>query len=101
MLNATKARLITPDKQNNWTVTDQLALTFIFAVDPSSQTFSLLLVVEISTCPSPGPAERVHLRRCKMIWADCLLLYSRLLYADQIYQKILVIAMCLCRRATT
>ena len=32
MLNATKARHITPDKQNNWTVTDQLALTLIFAV---------------------------------------------------------------------
>ncbi|CAL5220947.1 g3049 [Coccomyxa viridis] len=30
MLNATKARHITPDKHGNWTVTDQLALTLIF-----------------------------------------------------------------------
>ena len=32
MLNATKARHITPDKHGNWTVTDQLALTLIFTV---------------------------------------------------------------------
>lgn len=34
MLNATKARHITPDKHGNWTVTDQLALTLIFTVRP-------------------------------------------------------------------
>ncbi len=32
MLNATKARHITPDQHGNWTVTDQLALTLIFTV---------------------------------------------------------------------
>ena len=34
MVNATKARHITPDKHGNWTVTDQLALTLIFTVRP-------------------------------------------------------------------
>jgi hypothetical protein len=32
MLNTSKAHLITEDGQDNWTVTDQLALTLIFAV---------------------------------------------------------------------
>ena len=49
MLNATKARHITPDKRGNWTITDQLALTLIFTV-----------------CPSPSaalapPSRRAHL----------------------------------------
>ena len=34
MMDAAKARHITPDKRNNWTVTDQLALSLIFAASP-------------------------------------------------------------------
>ncbi len=43
MVNATKARHITPDKHGNWTVTDQLALTLIFTVRPSPHAGTLLL----------------------------------------------------------
>lgn len=45
MLNATKARHITPDKQNNWTVTDQLALTLIFAVRPATPLSSEMIPI--------------------------------------------------------
>ena len=34
MMDPTKARHVTPDKRNNWTVTDQLALSLIFAARP-------------------------------------------------------------------
>ena len=34
MVDAAKARHITPDGRSNWTVTDQLALSLIFAASP-------------------------------------------------------------------
>lgn len=34
MMDAAKARHITPDRRSNWTVTDQLALSLIFAASP-------------------------------------------------------------------